>query len=90
MPSKQSGVCENWHERLSGHVGPPVYAVNGPWLDGNHGHKANQPWHTSGKLSNVASPGPAMIWVTLDENVVGLNDAEQVSTRCQLMRTQTD
>jgi len=59
----------------NGHAGPPVYAVNGPWLDGNHGHKANQPWHTYGKLSNVTSPGPAMVWVTLDENVVGLNDA---------------
>jgi prepilin-type N-terminal cleavage/methylation domain-containing protein/prepilin-type processing-associated H-X9-DG protein len=70
-------VCATFRASGSGHGAnqPPVYPVNGPWLDNNHGHKANTPWHTYGKLSNVSSPGPAMIWVTLDENVVGLNDA---------------
>jgi len=68
-------VCAPFRASGSGHSGAPTYAVNGPWLDGNHGHKANTPWHTYGKLSTVASPGPAMVWVTLDENVVGLNDA---------------
>jgi prepilin-type processing-associated H-X9-DG protein len=70
-------VCATFRANGSGHGAnqPPVYPVNGPWLDGNHGHKANQPWHTYGKLSNVSSPGPAKVWVTLDENVIGLNDA---------------
>ncbi len=70
-------VCATFRASGSGHGAnqPPVYPVNGPWLDNTHGHRANQPWHTFGKLSNVAAPGPAMVWVTLDENVVGLNDA---------------
>jgi prepilin-type N-terminal cleavage/methylation domain-containing protein/prepilin-type processing-associated H-X9-DG protein len=70
-------ICATFRASGSGHGAnqPPVYPVNGPWLDNNHGHRANQPWHTYGKLSNVSSPGPAMIWVLLDENTVGLNDA---------------
>ena len=70
-------VCATFKNGGNGHGAnqPPTYPVDGPWLNNNHSHKANQPWHTFGKLSNVASPGPAMVWVTLDENVVGLNDA---------------
>jgi len=70
-------VCATFKNGGSGHGAnqPPVYPVDGPWLNNSHSHKANQPWHTYGKLSNVSSPGPAMVWVTLDENVLGLNDA---------------
>jgi prepilin-type processing-associated H-X9-DG protein len=70
-------VCATFKASGSGHGvnQPPIYPVDGPWLNNSHSHKANQPWHTYGKLSNVSSPGPAMVWVTLDENVIGLNDA---------------
>jgi prepilin-type N-terminal cleavage/methylation domain-containing protein len=70
-------VCATFKNGGSGHgaTQPPVYPVDGPWLNNSHSHKANTPWHTYGKLSNVSSPGPAMIWVLLDENTVGLNDA---------------
>ncbi len=58
----------------NGHAGPPIYAVNGPWLDNSHSHIAETPFHTYGKNSNIAAPGPAMLWVLIDENTVGLND----------------
>ena len=45
--------------------GSPVW---GPWLDGTGGHIANRPWHTYGKLSNVSTPGPSMVWVFVDED----------------------
>src|SRR6185369_9195889 len=35
----------------SGHSGKPIIPVNGPWLDNNHSHTANQPWRTYGKVS---------------------------------------
>jgi hypothetical protein len=59
----------------SGHAGVPNVPVNGPWLDSNHGHKAENPYHTYGKMSaSSKTPGPAKIWVLIDESTVGLND----------------
>ena len=49
--------------------------VNGPWLDGTHNHTRNGPWLTYGKTTTIRKPGPAMLFVLLDENVQGLNDA---------------
>ena len=37
--------------------------------------RRNSPWATYGKFSQINAPGPAMLWVLVDENVQGLNDA---------------
>jgi prepilin-type N-terminal cleavage/methylation domain-containing protein len=57
------------------HSGAPSVSVNGPWLDNTHHHRRNSPWLTYGKLSAIGAPGPANLWVLLDEDPEGLNDA---------------
>ena len=60
------------------HGGKPVLSVNGPWLNNSYyggPNKRNAPWATYGKSSAINAPGPAMLWVLLDENASGLNDA---------------
>jgi len=50
-------------------------AVDGPWLDGTHEHKANKPWFTYGKTADIIRPAPASLWVLLDEDAYSINDA---------------
>ncbi len=50
-------------------------AVDGPWLDNNHSHKAGQTWRTYGKFSDFVIPGAAKTWVFIDEDALSLNDA---------------
>lgn len=58
-----------------GHLGPPVVAVNGPWLDNTHNHQRDKPYKTFGKTSDFnAKAGAATIWVFLDEDPASLND----------------
>lgn len=57
------------------HSGVPNLSVNGPWLNSLGNHRRNSPWATYGKLSSIGLPGPAMLWVLVDENASGLNDA---------------
>jgi prepilin-type N-terminal cleavage/methylation domain-containing protein/prepilin-type processing-associated H-X9-DG protein len=57
------------------HSGTPNLSVNGPWLNNQYNHRRNSPWSTYGKISNIGVPGPSMLWVLLDEDVNGLNDA---------------
>lgn len=57
------------------HRGAPTLAVNGPWLDGSSHHIRDSPWFTYGKFSNIRAPGPARLWVLVDEDVRNLNDA---------------
>jgi prepilin-type N-terminal cleavage/methylation domain-containing protein/prepilin-type processing-associated H-X9-DG protein len=57
------------------HCGVPTLSVNGPWLNGNRTNIRNDPWATYGKFTSVIRPGPSMLWVLLDENPAGLNDA---------------
>jgi prepilin-type N-terminal cleavage/methylation domain-containing protein/prepilin-type processing-associated H-X9-DG protein len=63
----------------SPHAGVPNLPVSGPWLTGNYGeNQHNDPYATYGKASGIGAPGPAMLWVLIDENAVGpnsLNDA---------------
>jgi prepilin-type N-terminal cleavage/methylation domain-containing protein/prepilin-type processing-associated H-X9-DG protein len=60
----------------SDHCGVPNLPVNGPWLNGDvHNNLRNNPWATYGKFSAVVNPGPSMLWVLVDENPAGLNDA---------------
>jgi hypothetical protein len=49
--------------------------VNGPWLDGTHGHSRSGPWLTYGKTTAIVRPGPAQLFVLLDENIYSINDA---------------
>ena len=57
------------------HSGAPTLAVNGPWLNNQDNHRRNSPWYTYGKASQIGPPGPSMLWVLVDENPSGLNDA---------------
>jgi len=57
------------------HYGKPDLAVNGPWLNSQETHRRDTPWITYGKVSTIRAPGPSMLWVLVDEDVVGLNDA---------------
>ncbi len=49
--------------------------VNGPWLDDTHNHNKNGPWMTYGKFSDAVKPGPAKLFVLIDENMFSINDA---------------
>jgi prepilin-type N-terminal cleavage/methylation domain-containing protein/prepilin-type processing-associated H-X9-DG protein len=57
------------------HFGAPSLPVNGPWLNDQHSHRRDSPWITYGKMSTVRAPGPATLWVLVDEDVNYLNDA---------------
>ena len=57
------------------HSGIPNLSVNGPWLDGTQQHHRNSPWRTFGKMSNIGPPSPSDLWVFVDEDANGLNDA---------------
>ena len=49
-------------------------AVPGEWLNGVH--DTNQSvWMTYGRMSDVAKPGPDMLWVFMDEHPDSINDA---------------
>lgn len=57
------------------HSGVPALSVNGPWLNSEHSNRRDAPWITEGKMSVIGAPGPAMLWVLVDEGLSGLNDA---------------
>jgi prepilin-type N-terminal cleavage/methylation domain-containing protein/prepilin-type processing-associated H-X9-DG protein len=66
-----------WGESVTAnHGGIPNLPVNGVWLNGTvKNNFRNDPWATCGKFSSILNPGPSMLWVLLDENPAGLNDA---------------
>jgi type II secretory pathway pseudopilin PulG len=70
-------VCATFRASGSGHGAnqPPVYAVNGPWLNNTHNHMRNSPYRTYGKASEMIAPTPADLWVLLEESQQSLNDA---------------
>ena len=57
------------------HSGKPDLSVNGPWLNGQRTHHRNSPWRTFGKMSDAGPPSPSDLWVLVDEDASGLNDA---------------
>lgn len=61
----------------SPHSGTPNLPVSGPWLTGAYcGNQHNNPWATYGKTTDLTgAPGPSGIWVLVDEDANGLNDA---------------
>ena len=60
---------------LAKHAGVPNLPVNGICLNSQKSHHRDSPWITYGKLSTIRAPGPSMLWVLVDEDVNGLNDA---------------
>jgi prepilin-type N-terminal cleavage/methylation domain-containing protein len=60
----------------SSHSGVPNLPVTGPWLTGVwHQNLHNDPWRTFGKTSDIGPPSPSDLWVFVDEDANGLNDA---------------
>jgi prepilin-type N-terminal cleavage/methylation domain-containing protein/prepilin-type processing-associated H-X9-DG protein len=50
-------------------------AVDGPWLDGQHTHTANNPYATFGRSSDFGKVPPSDIWVLADDDPWTINDA---------------
>jgi prepilin-type N-terminal cleavage/methylation domain-containing protein/prepilin-type processing-associated H-X9-DG protein len=67
-------ICPGF-DAHTGHSGSPTLSVNGPWLDQTYSHRRDSPWMTYGKASTIRAPGPSMLWVLIDEDPLGLNDA---------------
>lgn len=70
---------------LNGAVGTNPYrpgkvAVDGPWLDGVHGHLAGMRWHTYAGPSAVVAPAPAELFTFLDEEPYSVNDGSFAMT----------
>ena len=55
----------------------PNSAVDGPWLDGSHGHTANHPYATFGKMTDFKTARPSDIWVLVDDDPWTINDASE-------------
>jgi prepilin-type N-terminal cleavage/methylation domain-containing protein len=68
-------ICPGYDAERGSHSGVPALSVNGPWLNNDRNHRRDSPWLTYGKLSTIRAPGPAMLWVLVDESFRGLNDA---------------
>lgn len=67
-------ICPGFDAGL-GHSGANTLPVNGKWLDGSGSHRRNSPWATYAKASQIQAPGPSMLWILVDEDPIGLNDA---------------
>ena len=39
----------------------------GPWLDGTGRHRSDRPWRTCGRLAGISAPGPAELFMFVDE-----------------------
>jgi len=48
--------------------------TDAPWLDGQHGHTANETWFTFARTTDLRNPGPAKTFVFLDEDYRSIND----------------
>ena len=83
--SQAVGTIDPGFDQGTGHSGVPKLSVNGPWLDGTEQHRRNSPYRTFGKASDVGPPSPSDLWVLVDEDAHGLNDAAfafQMTTPC--------
>ena len=54
---------------MSAPDGSPVW---GPLLDGTHQHEKNRPWRTYGKITDNQPPGPANVFVFVDEDAYSI------------------
>ena len=69
------GTIDPGFDAGGAHSGIPNLSVNGPWLNNQHTNQRNDPWFTYGKASDNRAPGPSTLWVLVDEDAKGLNDA---------------
>jgi prepilin-type N-terminal cleavage/methylation domain-containing protein/prepilin-type processing-associated H-X9-DG protein len=70
--SMNSAVGTRWNTSNAADRGK---AVHGGWLPGSY-NESQTAWLTYGKLSHtVTRPGPANLWVLMDENPDAINDA---------------
>jgi prepilin-type N-terminal cleavage/methylation domain-containing protein/prepilin-type processing-associated H-X9-DG protein len=67
-------ICPGF-DQSGTHSGVPSLPVNGPWLNNQRDHHRDSPWITYGKFAGIRAPGPAMLWVLVDEDLDNLNDA---------------
>lgn len=67
-------ICPGYDQN-GGHQGAPNLSVNGPWLNGRETHVRNHPYQTYGKSTSFTSLGPASVWVFVEEDCLGQNDA---------------
>lgn len=73
-------VDQVFYSSASGHgtpntaAGRPQYPVNGPWLDGNHSNKHNNPWATFGKMADFTRISAAQVFLCVDEDPNSIND----------------
>jgi prepilin-type N-terminal cleavage/methylation domain-containing protein/prepilin-type processing-associated H-X9-DG protein len=69
-------VDPGYTTRGAAHTGVPHAPVSGPWLNGSYeSNQHNSPWATYGRTADIQAPSPSMLWVLVDENANGLNDA---------------
>jgi prepilin-type N-terminal cleavage/methylation domain-containing protein/prepilin-type processing-associated H-X9-DG protein len=68
-------ICPAFDATGNSHSGTPTLAVNGPWLGNTYHHRRNSPWRTYGRTTDTGAPGPSGLWVLIDEDEHGLNDA---------------
>ena len=73
--SQAVGTIDPGFDAGKPHTGVPTLSVNGPWLNDQHNQRRDSPWHTYGKTTTIGAPGPGMLWVLVDEDPRGLNDA---------------
>jgi prepilin-type N-terminal cleavage/methylation domain-containing protein/prepilin-type processing-associated H-X9-DG protein len=73
MNQAVGSICGGY-DSGSGHSGPPDRPTNGPWLNNNHDHRRGNPYNTYGKMTSIGAPGPAKIWVFIDEDERSIND----------------
>ena len=50
---------------ISVYNGQPAWGI---WLDGTGFHRANRPWRTYGKLTQITSPSPSDLFIFVDED----------------------
>jgi len=50
-------------------------SVNGPWMDGSHGHTRNKTYYCYGRMGDFVEPGAAATFILLDEDPDSINDA---------------
>jgi prepilin-type N-terminal cleavage/methylation domain-containing protein len=69
--SMNSAVGTRWYSAPAGQFGG--LPVQGGWLPGvyNTGQTA---WRTYGKMTSISRPGPANLWVLMDEHPEAIND----------------
>ncbi len=62
---------------LNGAVGTQADGHNptdGPWLDGNHNHRANTTWRTYGRLADIVHLAPTQLHTFVGEDSLSIND----------------